>query len=260
MTLVYQGRLPPGALVFGGAESSTPQKPHDRTADPLHFTAQATDLTASHDDQQRIVRWAAREGGMAAVPVGPNTDGTLFDAVNRPTVLRFEAETHGGLALSGAIPDIAACSFGLIFQTTDADAESLLTLQPVGLKDYLFIGGRGGEVLAGQNAGDFALSLPLIQKAGQIVLVLCGLSAQRVTVAVNDLDGVTGLLGETWTEGAADLFIGCRGQRAGLRRKLGSFGLSDMLVWPDRDCLADPADAGAAAARELWHERQRDGA
>ena len=259
MTLTYHGSLPPGALVSGIPAAPMPQKPDDSTAIPLHFIARTTDLTASDADPQRIVRWMARNGALA-LPVGPNTDGTLFDAANMPPVLRFEAESHGGLVLSEAIPDSAACSFGLIFQTAKADAETLLTLQPQGLKDYLFLAGRGGEVLAGQDADDFALSLPLIQKAGPVVLVLCGVSGRRVTVAVNDLDGVSGMLGGGWTAGPADLFIGCRGQRAGLRRKLGSFGLSDVLIWPDRDCLADPADAGAAAARALWHERQRDGA
>jgi hypothetical protein len=259
VTLIYQGALPTGALVSGITASPTSQKANDSTAIPLHFTARATDLTGSERDPLRIVRWKARNGAQA-IPVGPNTDGTLFDAANTPPVLRFEAESHSGLVLSGAISDIAASSFGLIFQTAEGDAETLLTLQPLGLKDYVFLAGRGGEVLAGQDAGDFALSLPLIQKAGQVVLVLCGVSGRRVTVAVNDLDGVAGTLGATWTGGAADLFIGCRGQRAGLRRKLGSFGLSDVLVWPDRDCLADRADTGAAGARALWHERQRDGA
>lgn len=197
---------------------------------------------------------------MAALPVGPNADGTVFEPTPAPPALRFEAETHGGLVLSEVIAETVACSFGLIFQTAEADAETLLTLQPLGLKDYLFLAGRGGEVLAGQDAGAFALSLPLTQKAGQLVLVLCGLSGRQVSVAVNDLDPVTGTLGETWSGSAADLFIGCRGQRAGLRRKLGSFRLCDVMIWPGRDCLADPADAGAEAARTLWHERQRDGA
>ncbi|MBI1217097.1 MAG: hypothetical protein GC186_01000 [Rhodobacteraceae bacterium] len=258
MTLIYHGSLPPGALVSPTRPAPKLPRPADGAAIPLHFTARAADLTGSAGDPARIIRWAARDGAMAALPIGPNADGTVFEPTPAPPALRFEAETHGGLVLSEVIAESAACSFGLIFQTTEADAETLLTLQPLGLKDYLFLAGRGGEVLAGQDAGVFALSLPLIRAAGQVVLVLCGLTGRRVSVAVNDLDPVTGTLGPGWTGGAADLFIGCRGQRAGLRRKLGSFRLCDVMVWPDRDCLADPADAGVDAARALWHERQRD--
>jgi hypothetical protein len=260
VTLVYQGSLPPGALVSHSFSAPKPTQPADSTAIPLHFSARAANLTASEVDPTRILRWTAQDGTMAALPIGPNASGTRFEPAPAPFALRFETETHGGLVLSEVIADSAACSFGLIFQTTEADAETLLTLQPLGLKDYLFLAGRAGEVLAGQDAGVFALSLPLIRAAGQVVLVLCGLTGRHVSVAVNDLDPVAGMLGPGWTGGAADIFIGCRGQRAGLRRKLGSFRLCDVMVWPDRDCLTDPADAGLGAARALWQERRRDGA
>lgn len=239
MTLEYRGRLPDGALIRRVVTAP------DRAA-PVHLRAEQGAMGFAAGTTDRVIRWACAT--RAAVPVAPNTAGTRFDG----RALVFEPGVQGGLCLPGALPDTGACAFGLIYQATGETPETLLTLQPAGRKDYLYLAQRGATVLAGQDAGDLALHLPAPDTG--VHLVLCALDAGRATLMVNGASA-TGTLGAGWDSGAADLFVGCRGQRGGLKRKLGGFRLTDVMIWPQ-----GLDEAGSAAARAVWQERMRDAA
>ncbi len=239
MTLDYRGRLPDGALIRRVVTAPD-------GAAPVHLRAEHGAMTYAAGTTDRVIRWACAT--QAAVPVAPNAAGTRFDG----RALVFEPGVQGGLHLPAALPDTGACAFGLVYRASGETPETLLTLQPTGRKDYLYLAQRGATVLAGQDAGDLALGLPAPDTG--VHLVLCGLEGGRVTLMVNGASA-TGTLGAGWGNGAADLFIGCRGQRGGLKRKLGGFRLSDVMVWPQ-----GLDEAGAAAARAVWQERMRDAA
>ena len=251
MTLRYEGRLPPGALVTSFA-THRQALPETGASAPVWLTADPTLTTPSDTDPRRIVGWTARAGDAEALPTAPNTAGTLFEVDNRGAALRFEAGEHGGLILSGQIPDAGCTSFGILFRTTQQDAETLLTLMPEHQKDYLYLAGRNAEIKAEQDKGPLALAQGLEQKSGASVLVICGVSNGQVSLKVNDLPAISGALAGGEFAGPADLFIGCRGQRPGLRRKLGSFLLTDVLLWPGHDCLAMPSDPALASALSYW--------
>lgn len=239
MTLNYQGRLPEGALIRQFV--TAPQG-----AVPLHLRAEPAAMRFAEGAPDRVIHWAA--GAAAAVPVATNTEGTRFDG----QALVFETGVQGGLCLPGALPEAGACAFGLIYRATGETPETLLTLQPAGQKDYLYLAQRGAAVLAGQDASDLALSLPVPETG--VHLVLCALAGRSVTLMANGAS-VQGTLGGGWAGGAADLFIGCRGQRAGLKRKLGGFRLSDVMIWPQ-----GLGEGGTAAALAIWQERMRHAA
>lgn len=232
MTLVYHGRLPPGALVNHRAEGLWLH------AEPGAF--------ADADAPGRIFAWQAKAGEGVAVAVGPNKTGTLT-APGR-AALRFESGEQGGLVLPGALADTARCSFGLIWHPAAADAETLLTLQP-GDGGYLYLAAAGGTIRVERKGG--GLDLRAAQPDGP-VLVICGLSGGQVRLAVNDAPPAAAPA--AMPPAPADLFIACRGQRAGLRGKLGAFALTDVFVWPGHDCLAAPGDPARAAALAQWRE------
>lgn len=253
MTLIYHGRLPPGALVSPPSAAPEPQPPPEpppqRTSAAIWLSAGSGEVEAMPGAPDRIRRWIDPVSEAEAVAVKPNAAGTLLDRGPRPALV-FSARENGGLALAGAIPDARRLSFGVIFEPVSAETETLLTLQPADAEDHLYLAGQSGAIRLGQDRGALDLRQALALTPGRPVLVLCSLDGERVALAVNGGPPVTGRLAAALS-GAADLFIGCRGRRAVMKRRLGSFRLSDVFLWSGEGL----GGGDAATALDLWRER-----
>ena len=246
--LRYAGTLPPGALVrLDPVPVAAPA--------PIWLTADPDDLAFAPQDAGRIIAWRARATPtIVARAVAANPSGTTY----RERALRFEVEVNGGLRLTDALADAACLTLGLIFKADLPEARTLLTLQPAKAEGSLFVDAKGAELRLGQKGGETELMLQAEGAADQVTLVLLALGDGQAWLAANGGAAVSAGTGLA-TVGPADLFIACRGARGGLRNKLGAFALSDVLIWPGQNLLAQAQDVALSGAISLWQERARHG-
>lgn len=241
MVLTYRGSLPPGALL--------------RPRAPAPHWFHGPDAAVGAPGDANVRHWSARAGSGQASAVDANSDGTQ---VQPEQGLVFSKGVNGGLVLPGAAEAAERMSFGLVFTPGVHDPETLVTLQPVGQGRYLYLAARAGLLRAAHSDGGLLLEMPL--GAGHAPrLAICALSDGRARLS---LDGgapaVADFTGAV-PQGPAALYIGCRGQRRGLKGKLGAFTLHDLFIWPDADILAAPDDPSLAAVLAYFRGEALDG-
>lgn len=243
--ILFPGRLPQGALLGG---SPTPAAPAPAAPAPQPVTHPAPLwLDKDHGlSSPRATHWDARlPAGSRAEAIADNETGTALAASG---ALAFAARQNGGFLLARAIPDAARCTLAAIAAPVAGQpGGTILSLRPLDGSGYLFLSLEDGTARIGRKDSDLALSLPV---PDGVALLTLALDHGGVTLCVN---GGTAQTARTPIEGPADLYIGCRDGRGGLKNKLGAFRLSDVLVWPD-----DPAP-DTTQAQTLWRERLRHG-
>lgn len=250
MVLNYRGKLPEGVLLrTAKAPTALPATPVPQADIWLDASAGITRTEAG-----RVTGWASRGSIPAqALPVPDNANGTGYRS--DPPALQFAAGENGGLRLSGAVADGTCVTLALILTPGLPDARSLLSLQPVAHEDYVFLSLEGPQVRLARKDAVTGLSLTLPTDAQKPLLVLCAVGSGMARMSINGGPVVSAPLAAE--EGPADLFIGCRTARKGMKNKLGRFDLSDVMVWPGQDLLG--AKAGFAAVTALWNDRCRLG-
>lgn len=246
MVLIYPGRLPPGALVRPDPVALSPVLPPPEAIWLQAGTGQS--LT----EAGRLSLWQAREGLGAQVlarPVPANATGTAV----RAGALVFATGENGGLRLAPLMDMTPPLTLGLIL-TPEGEARSLFTLQPAH-GDYVFVALEEGGLRLAQRGAEDALTLPCPEATGPM-LILCSFDRGMARLSLNGEAPLSAAL--PLPRGPAELFLACRGARAGLRNKLGAFALHDLLIWPGKDLLAGPASE-LAGALALWAARRRHG-
>ncbi|PLL13593.1 hypothetical protein C0V75_09560 [Tabrizicola sp. TH137] len=239
--LLFPGRLPDGALVRG---DTLPTQPTLRPSTPPAAPAPVW-LSCNHAPETTPLHLWPASNGQAAASVPANDSGTARSASG---ALIFRAGENSGLCLADALPDAATASLGAIFRPAPAaSAGTILSLQPQDGSGYLFLAHEDGQLRIGRKDADLSLTAPAPEGA---ILAGLSLAAGRVTLFVN---GTAASSAPLALSGPADLFIGCRTARPGLKNKLGSFHLADVLLWP-----GDPAP-DLAAACALRAERGQHG-
>ncbi|MCB2134949.1 MAG: hypothetical protein KDE08_03230 [Rhodobacteraceae bacterium] len=188
-----------------------------------------------------------------ALAVAANKTGTSI--AENPARLTFRAEENSGLVLADVISDAGTLTFGLIFwPEAGADPRTLLSLQPRGEDDYLFLSGDGGVFRAAQKSEQMELALPPQAADAAARILICAISGSALRLCL-DFGPVAATPLDSPFQGRADLFIGCRNARAGLRRKLGAFGLTDVMAWPGEDLLSVPDSPALEAVKAVWRDR-----
>jgi hypothetical protein len=256
MPIHFDGALPLGALVGTGFSQPTAPRPVAAKVNlgppaPIWFsTAQSERLGFNRD--QRVTAWQAMPPATVhARPVHFNAEGTGWDSAAR--ALDFVEKTHGGLCIEAALPQAQRFSVGLIYTPpVKRDAQTLLSLQAKGAENYLFLSAENDFVRFGMKGGDANLSAPDPQKLTLLVLSSDG---AKVRMALNRDLAIS--VDCKLDPAALDIFIGCRGETRSLLNKLGSFKLTDVLIWPDQDVLAGEVVRAPDAALALWQERLR---
>ena len=236
--LIFPGKLPLACLV-------RPDPVAELSAAPVWFHLDdATRLTLNAAGN--VTHWQAQgDAGPVARAVSYNRDGTVRDGPH----LRFAKGRHGGLVID-RLPLQEIFSIGLIYRTEAADPGTILTIQ--GEDGYAFIAAEAGQITFGSKDGGPGLDQPDVSGT---VLLLCALSATANRIAVNRAPVLTGP--GRLPSGPLEIYIGCRGGKRSLLNKLGTFRLSDVMVWPGIDILAPGAEDSTQAARDL-HRRRAD--
>lgn len=256
MPILFPGRLPAGALVDSSEIVAAPRaiaRPKLGPPAPIWFST--TDVESlSFNSDRRVSRWHAKHPSAAvAAPVKFNDKGTGWDS--GLAALDFVAKTHGGLCISDQLPSGACFSIGLIYTPpAKHDAQTLLSLQIKGEDGYAFMSAEDSFVRFGLKGGDQSLSAPDPQK---LTLLILSSDGQKVRMSLNRDLAIS--VDCALAAAPLDLFIGCRGGTRSLLNKLGSFTLTDVLMWPNEDVLAGEVARAPDAALSLWQERLRDG-
>lgn len=257
MPILYPGSLPSGALIAQGdtpvpARATRASSPAKAPPAPVWFNARALETLDLQEDG-RIRGWHAMGAEhLRAAPMEFNKEGTPRDSILGQVL--FRAQSHGGLMIDGQLPD-APFSIGMIY-TGDAkrDALSLFSLQAEGDSAYSYLAAESGFLRFGHREGG-----PLVSIADPRKTVLMVFSSDRakVRLAVNRMAAIS--TDCHLPKAALKLMLGCRGYSRPLYNKLGSFALSDVLIWPGQDVLAGGFARAPDAAQALWQERVRNG-
>lgn len=243
--ILFPGCLPDGALVR--PLPSAPARAAAMARDPATTSAHPAPiwLSCDHPSESAPLRLWPAMAGRAAASVPANETGTARAATG---ALIFRAGENSGLCLPDALPDRAKATTAAIFRPAPgASAGTVLSLQPKDGSGYVFLAHEDGQFRIGRKDGDLDLT---VSAPEGVILVGIALGAGRVSLMVN---GRTAASAPLPALGPADLFIGCRNARPGLRNKLGSFHLFDVLVWPEDE------QPDLAAALALRAERGRHG-
>ena len=257
MPILYPGSLPQGALIGQGdapapVETASGQQVAKGPPAPVWFSAQAPETLDLQEDG-RICGWhAVGDTTLRAEVMEFNKEGTPRDKI-RGNVL-FRAQSHGGLVIDGQLSG-ALFSFGLVYNSdAKRDALSLFSLQAENDSDYFYLAAESGFLRFGQREGGPLLSVVDPRKT---VLMVFSSDGAKVRFAVNRTAAVAVDCGLPNVD--LKLMLGCRGYSRPLFNKLGTFTLSDVLIWPGQDVLAGDFARAPDAALALWQERVRNG-
>ena len=257
MPILYPGALPLGALI-GKDDAPAPVKPAPAPVAakgppaPVWFSTQAPESFDLQEDG-RICGWhAVGAPGQRAEVMEFNKEGTPRDKIRGN--LLFRAQSHGGLIIDGPLSQ-TPFSVGMLY-TSDPkrDALSLFSLQATGDSEYSYMTAESGFLRFGHRDGEPVVSVVDPRKT---VLMVFSYDGTMARLAVNRVPAVS--VGCVLPKSALKLMLGCRGFSRPLYNKLGTFILSDVMIWPGQDVLAGEFARAPDAALALWQERVRNG-
>lgn len=216
----------------------------------------------TYGDAGEIISWT--DGIHSTLLTEPNTGNTRPATGPRPGMI-CEAGVHCGMVLPSVTDHAARCSMALVYTPApDTDASTLLTLNThyvdgVGQDGtYLFLSDREEDgFLVKDTGGHVMAQMPGRPATGAPRLLVVTLSGTQLALAV-DLDPPVVTKGtQPGLDCAADLFIGCRSHRGGLKRTVGQSVIHDVMFWPKHTLLIprtedDHAQYAALKQFHLW--------
>lgn len=246
--LEIAGKLPSGALIGGEDRALSQAVLHTGGA---RFIARQTDVVATDG---RITGWSEALGAVVAEAAGPNTGNSRFDA-GPPGAMLCAAGLNCGFVLPAFAPGVE-CFTAAIILTSRGDAKSLVSVSTGQSNNLIFLTESEGQLIAKDREGSVEVALPLAPEtlsAGRARLVTLGFDGRALWLS----SGGQTVRAEGQLPGLdhpADFFIGCRSNRAGLTKMLGTSRLHEVLFWPDRALLgsAAPEDRAALAALDRY--------
>lgn len=200
-------------------------------------------------DGDIITGWRARVGGAVLRPSAPNVGGARFDMEPSSFVLR--SGVHCGFTLAGAVKKAGRFTGAIIFSAPDDDARSLFAVNTGASNEMIFLSEADGQMFAKDRAGGIAVYLPAPRRHGRWRMAIVSFTGRELHLW-SDGAQATGSGVAAGLNGPADLFVGCRSNRAGLAKTLGSARIRDVLFWPDRALLAGQTSPEIAALHRYF--------
>jgi hypothetical protein len=245
--LEIAAKLPPGALI--GGDDRLLGDAVLRTAG-ARFIAREASMAWTNG---RITGWREARLAVEAATATPNTGNTRFEA-GPPGAVICQDGQNCGFTLPGFAPEVEAFTIAVIYRS-EGEAKTLASVFTGQANNMIFLTEGDGVLLAKDRQNTVEVSLPL-SRARRAKLALLGFDGRMLRLQFGDAqaDATAKIPGLAHS---ADFFIGCRSNRAGLAKTLGSSQLHEVLFWPDR-CLpgsTDPDDLAALAALSahvLW--------
>lgn len=243
MTLLLDMDLPEGALL-------PPDAPVNATLpdSAIRFQAGAAQMPC---EDGTITEWRASDGTQTARPARPNQgNAQLADHAGHP-VLSLRARVNCGFALEGLELPQALCSAAVVFAAPPGATATLLTLNPQGAAEYLFLTVDDGALrLVFRNSGA-ALSVPLTG-TGPFHLALIQAEGDRLALASGDATPRLLRADHALPAGACDAFIGCRSDRKGILKTLGDAQIRDVYLLPGTRLFGPGAEPHRQALLTHW--------
>jgi hypothetical protein len=243
--LEIAAKLPPGALV--GAEDRLLTQALGRSGG-ARFMAREADLIRTDG---KITAWREARGAVEAVAAAPNTGNSRFDP-GPPGALICADGVNCGFALTGFTPEVKAFTVAVIY-ASDGEARTLASVFTGQSHNMIFLSESEGRILAKDRQTTIEVSLPRPVGPTQLVLLSFDGSALRLQ-AGGQLAEAKGRVPAMAHPG--DFFIGCRSNRSGLAKTLGTSRLHEVLFWPERALLGS-VEADDRLALDMLDRYQR---
>lgn len=198
-----------------------------------------------------VTCWKSHNTGPAAVPTEPNTSNGQIGEAGDLFGLQCKAQTHCGMVAEAVTPDATTATIAARFFTPPGeDARTVFTLNTG--DNYIFLSETDG-VLTAKDDNDLVsveTALPPSDSPRMVIVSILG-DQLALSVGPTRVDGKSsaGIL-----NGEAALFIGCRNQRPRILKTLGSSLILDVIFFPGRALLHEPASPELRALKRhhLW--------
>ncbi|MBA3911017.1 MAG: hypothetical protein C0524_14370 [Rhodobacter sp.] len=238
--LEIAGKLPIGALI--GGEDRLLSQSLLRT-NGARFIARQADVVMA---EGTITGWREAQGAVVAEAAGPNTGNSRFDA-GPPGAMLCESGKNCGFVLPAFAPRVERFTAAVIL-TSQGEARTLLSVSTGQSNNLIFLSESEGQLVAKDREGAVEVSLPLAQ-TGRARLAVLGFDGRKLWLSC----GGQTVVAEGRVPGMdhpGEFFIGCRSNRAGLVKTLGSSRLHEVMFWPDRALQGsdEPDDRAALGA------------
>jgi hypothetical protein len=205
-----------------------------------------------------ISGWRSANGEKTAIPTQPNDGHGHLAALDGRSGLRCMSEVHCGLVVPRVTEVASTFTMAVIYKPSeDQQSKTLLTLNTGytgGAEqdaNYLFLSDGGDFFTVKDVQGTVEITAPVLTRADQMRMAVVTLTGDVLALSEN-------LNAPTVSEGAnagmrtaADLFIGCRSHRGGLKKTLGGATIFDVMFWPKHALLAPRTQEDEAAFTNL---------
>lgn len=200
-----------------------------------------------------VTGWQAQGGQAVAVPTAPNAGASHYDL--DLAGFAFQSGVHCGFTLPNAVAKIDRFTAAIVYSVADDEARSLFALNTGAANAMIFLSEGEGQVFAKDRAGAIEVGLPAPPRNSQKQMVILSFDQRRLFLwAGGEMVSAAGR--PEGLDAAADLFIGCRSNRAGLSKTLGASVIHDVMFWGDRSLLGS-IDARDIAALGGLHRYRR---
>ncbi len=201
-----------------------------------------------------VTGWRAQGDGpeVIAVPTAPNDKNTQFDTSLSAFV--FRSSLHCGLTLPNVVSAIRKFTVAIVFASPDEPARSLFSLNVGANNCMIFLSEAEGEIFAQDKSGAVRVASPVVGRS--LAKQLAILSYDQGQLSLWTGAGLVRHSGRPQgLDAPADLFIGCRSNRYGLAKTLGSSRIYDVMFWSDHALLDErnPADKSALSFIHRYH-------
>lgn len=230
--------LPDAVILRDAPAPAVPEVPlmqHPNDADAIWYRGHADAMTL--DPGGAIAMWAPENGlGTVARPAEPNDGHARLTPGGGVGYIR---EVNGGFVVDAALVEAERFCCAVRLTSPEGQARTIITLNPSGGDNYLFLSEKDGMLEWRDDAGSVEVAAPA---PGPEFWVLVGYDHGRISLSAAkpgakfpaphiSPDASAPLA--TALSGPNDLFIGCRSHRKGILKTLGSSVIHDVLFWLD---------------------------
>lgn len=198
-----------------------------------------------------VTRWNTHGTGPAAVPTEPNTANGQIGEAGDLFGLQCKAQIHCGMVAEAVTPDATTATVAVRFFTPPGeDARTLFTLNTG--DNYIFLSETDG-VLTAKDDNDLISVETALPPSDSPHLAIVSILGDQLALSVGPTR-VEGKAATSLLKGEAALFIGCRNQRPRILKTLGSALILDVIFFPGRALLYEPAapELRALKRHHLW--------
>jgi hypothetical protein len=205
------------------------------------FVAREADLVRSGD---RIIGWREARKAVDAMATEPNTGNSRFET----DALWLREGVNCGFVLPNFAPEVERFTVAVIYRS-DGEAKTLASVFTGQSNNLVFLSETEGRLLAKDKQSTVEVSVPASpsDRAKLAVLAYDGRSLRLMA-------GGQVALAEGRVPAMAhpgDFFIGCRSNRSGLAKTLGTARLHEVMFWPDSALPVSEAAEDKAALAAL---------